>query len=137
MRFLADWWRSMGRWRWLNVLPLIVALGLALRYEAMPLTWMDQGSRDLGNMEVRLETRGPVRAGELLPVRLTLSRPGTIQVGFSTQAPAAAVATVTASNQSLQTESRIQVPATSNDRAVVIVSHDQQSARWTIGRLIL
>jgi hypothetical protein len=137
LTFFKDWWRTMGHWRWLNLLPVAIALYLAVGYEAMPADWIDRGERQLGDTHVRLYTRGTVRAGKALPVRVSQSGNSALEIGFVEQ-PLQRLEPVSGQKGSEQEyETRLQVPATRYDHADLIVRQQGQQARWRIGRLIL
>lgn len=124
----------MGHWRWLNVLPVATALYLSAGYEAMPSEWIDRGERQLGDTSVRLYTRGTIRAGEALPVRLSLSDVMAVEIGFDEQSMQRLEA---AGNGEQDYETHLQVPDKLYDNADLLVRRQDQQARWRIGRLIL
>lgn len=131
MTFLKQWWLSMGHWRWLNLAPVAIALYLSTQYAAMPQGWIEWGERQLGSTNVTLFTRGTVRHGEQLDVRLELSEPGSIALGFASHSMQAFEA------DSVQLQTELLLPDTPFEEAVLTVSRDQHRADWRIGRLIL
>lgn len=135
MSFIRGWWQSMGHWRWLNLLPIAVALSLSVRYEAMPEGWVDHGSVNLGALEVRLASLGTVRAGERLPLRLTVSQPAALQLGFSGQESQTISAAEFAADH--QWQAQLEVPDTPNDIATLTVSSAEYQGHWVLGRLVL
>ncbi len=135
---LTTWWRSMGYWRWLNALPIVVALFLSTGYEAMPEGWIDQGQRRLGELEVRLQTRGAVRAGESLPVRVSLSGPGRVRIGFaSRELRQLTVEDADDADNGRQVTTRLTVPSALNETVRIVMIHGTDEAEWRIGRLLL
>lgn len=137
MTFFMDWWRSMGHWRWLNLLPVAIALYLSVGYAAMPSDWIDRGERQLGDTRVRLFTRGTVRAGETLPVRISLAGNSALEIGFAEQPLQRLEPGSGRQGSEQEFATQLAVPATRYDHADLIVRQQGQQARWRIGRLIL
>ena len=135
MTFLKQGWQSMGHWRWLNMAPILVALAIATRYEAMPTGWIEWQTRSLGETRITLLTRGALRQGEALDIQLQLSEPGTVSLGFESLSMESFPVNPEQQDSAVQT--RIPLPDTPFEKAILIVSKDQHSARWDLGRLIL
>lgn len=138
LQFARDWWWSMGRWRWANLVPVVIGLALAVRYEAMPLGWIDQGQRALSGNEIRLQTRGTVRAGESLPVRVLGAAPGAYRIGFEGQA--LQTVELTASSEDAEwnasATARLPVPGRLQERLSIIMMDGDEQAEWPAGRLL-
>lgn len=135
MKFIGDWWRAMGMWRWLNILPIAIALYLAIGYEAMADGWINQGRRNLGGNQVRLYTDGAIRAGKPLRMRLVLTEAESLLLDF--EGDEHAPFRVEADRATTEIETEIHVPHTVNRDAIFTVSNHQDDARWNLGRLIL
>jgi len=135
MKFLRGWWLSMGPWRWLNALPIIVAITLSMVYEPMPSGWTDHGTVTVGGTEVRLASRGAIRAGERLALRLTVSEPAALELGFPERQRLAVGAEDF--DETGQWQTRLTMPDTPNDVATLAVYNAEYAAGWVLGRLIL
>ena len=83
---LVTWWNSMGLWRWPNLLLVVCACYLALIYEAVPTTWINHGSKELGNLEIIFYTKGRIVPLEKLSTRIEISEAADLVLGIESSA---------------------------------------------------
>lgn len=132
LRFFQDWWRVMGWWRWLNLLPLIVIAYFAVQFRYVPDDWTNHGARMLGTVEATLYTRGKVSPGSPVKTRIELSSPLSIAVMVkdSPQAP------LTNKPDEQELEFRIPIPDETRFLTLVASTADSSTnAEWSIGSL--
>ena len=132
IEILRAWWRSMGKWRWINLLIVGYACYLALNYEAVPDRWINHGRQDLGGVEIRFFSRGRIVPGRDLVAKIETSVKDKLSVGFESFD-----STFISVKPSLEgVEFGLATPTVTSEPLQVIVSdQDNNLASWNLGRL--
>ena len=132
IEILGAWWRSMGKWRWINLLIVGYACYLAFNYEAVPDRWVSHGRQDLGGVEIRFFSRGRIVPGGELVAKLETSVKEQLRVGFESFDSTF----ISVKPLPEGVEFGLATPTVTSEPLQVIVSdQDNNLASWTLGRL--
>ncbi|MEM7003944.1 MAG: hypothetical protein AAF529_24370 [Pseudomonadota bacterium] len=121
------WWHANGRWGWLCAALVIMTLAIVVGYQPISLQWVDHGTRQIGAVEVRLETWGRFRPGHNAELRISTNRvfTGELRIGNASQP-----IEVTASLE-------IDFPVAKTARhADVFITANAATAHWQMGRML-
>ncbi|MBO6557260.1 MAG: hypothetical protein JJ957_12225 [Pseudomonadales bacterium] len=123
---MKDWWMSTGKWGWFCTLLVSVALIIALFYNQLAvisLGWQKHGTQMIGNTNVTISTRGPMKPGALFELRIESEHSLTGFVGI----PPLMV----------PIDSNLELVAPQDTQAVEIVMVvDGAQGRWPLGKFI-
>ena len=132
IEILGAWWRSMGKWRWINLLIVGYACFLAFNYEAVPDRWINHGRQDLGGVEIRFFSRGRIVPGRELVAKLETSVEDQLSVGFeSFDSTFISVKSLPEGVEFVLVTPTI----TSEPLQVIVYDQDNNLASWNLGRL--
>ena len=132
IKILRAWWRSMGKWRWINLLIVGYACYLSFNYEAVPDRWVNHGREYLGEVEIRFFSRGRIVPGRELVAKLETSVKDQLSVGFeSFESTFVSVKPLPEGAEFVLATPTI----TSEPLQVVVYDQDNNLASWNLGRL--
>lgn len=120
------WWRATGKWGWVCAFLVGSALVSAIFFNQLSfisLGWQEQGKRKIEDVEITLSTRGPIKPGRPIEVKLEGidDLEGYVGAG-SSRVP-------------LSKENELQVPRNA-EVIEVIVELEGGSAVWVLGQVI-
>ncbi|MEM7408814.1 MAG: hypothetical protein AAF430_01095 [Myxococcota bacterium] len=128
------WWTGLGPLRWPTLLLPAVALVLSVVYEPVPWGWRDHGAHTLGEAEAKLFTRGRVRAGRDLELRLELSRDASFGLEIVEGPRVRVEPERDPESESHAFETSLAVPPGAERVVIRLFDARFQEVRWDLGR---
>ncbi len=106
----ATAWKGMGLWKWPAITMLVIWAGLVPFLGPVPPTWQNHGTQTDDNITLTLETRGRMRAGHSIDLRLTANANADREIFVGFEGEPNEVSALTLNGQELQTRVDLSVP---------------------------